>query len=305
MPDEETLTLGHLTDVHLGPLPPFRPRHWNVKRLMGYVNFRTKRGAFHVAKLAMAVGDDARAQGCDHIAVTGDLVNLGMPAEFERALRWLEALGSAQDVTVIPGNHDIYTRLRRDIGVERWRPYMAARGSSDGITGVPGPLATGFPFVRIVGRFALIALNSAVYTPPGFCSGALGGAQIERFGEMASGLGAAGFTRIVLLHHPPLVEHGRRRGITDARAFEDTLSAVGAELVLHGHNHHHMLSWRETASGPVAIVGGPSAGEGYYNIYHLRRIDGRSLEVERVTRGLAEGAQTVSELERVTIELPQ
>jgi 3',5'-cyclic AMP phosphodiesterase CpdA len=303
--DQETLRLAHLTDVHLGPLPRFAPRHWNVKRLMGYVNFRTKRGAFHLAKLAQAVSEDVKAQGVDHITVTGDLVNLGMPSEFERAQSWLQDLGSPDDVTVIPGNHDIYTRLRRDIGVERWRAYMSARFGGDDVAGVPGPLVTGFPFVRMLGRFAMIALNSAVYTPPGFCSGALGTAQIERFGEMSAALGAAGFTRIVLLHHPPLVEHGRRRGITDAAAFERALTSVGAELVLHGHNHHHMLSWRETATGPVAIIGGPSAGEGYYNTYDLTRQDAGRLAIERITRGLEDGAQAVRELERQRVSFMQ
>ncbi len=302
MRNQETLTLGHLTDVHLGPLPPFTPAHWNVKRLMGYVNFRTKRGAFHLAKLATAVSEDAREQGCDHIAVTGDLVNLGMPLEFERAARWLQALGTPEGVTVVPGNHDIYTRLRRDIGVERWRPYMSVRGDGDAVEGAPGPLETGFPFVRILGGFALIALNSAIYTPPGFCSGALGAAQIERFGEIAEALGRAGYARIVLMHHPPLVEHGRRRGMADAAAFEEMLKQVGAELVLHGHNHHHMLSWRETVSGPVAIVGGPSAGEGYYNIFGLTRDSNGALEIERITRGLADGAHAVGEIERKMIQ---
>ena len=74
--DHDTLTLVQLTDVHLGPLPAFLPRHWNVKRLMGYVNFRSKRRDFHEAVLANAVTSDAREQGAGHIVVTGDLVNL-------------------------------------------------------------------------------------------------------------------------------------------------------------------------------------------------------------------------------------
>ena len=156
--------------------------------------------------------------------------------------------------------------------------------------------------MRILGGFALIALNSAIYTPPGFCSGALGAAQIERFGEIAEALGRAGYAQIVLMHHPPLVEHGRRRGMADAAAFEEMLKQVGAELVLHGHNHHHMLSWRETVSGPVAIAGGPSAGEGYYNIFGLTRDSNGALEIERITRGLADGAHAVGEIERKMIQ---
>ena len=304
MDDEGSLTLVHLTDVHLGPLPAFTPSHWNVKRLLGYVNFRTKRGAFHAAKLATAVSCDARAQAADHIAVTGDLVNLGMPREFEQAAEWLERLGTREGVTVVPGNHDVYTRLRTDAGIERWRAYMSARGAGDRVDGVAGALQTGFPFVRTLGRFALIGLNSAVYTLPGMCSGALGDDQIARFGEISAALGRAGYVRIVLIHHPPLVEHGRRRGIIDAGAFEEALGAAGAEVVLHGHNHRNMLSWRETRTGPAAIIGAPSAGEGYYNIYQFRHVAGGAPLVERVTRGVPEAGQAVRELERGVLKSP-
>ena len=67
---------------------------------------------------------DMLAQRPDHIAVTGDLINLGLPAEYEAARAWLEGLGAPDKVTVIPGNHDIYTHLGDDPGVERWADYM-------------------------------------------------------------------------------------------------------------------------------------------------------------------------------------
>ena len=299
--DHDTLTLVQLPEVHLGPLPAFVPRHWNVKRLMGYVNFRSKRRDFHEAVLANAVTSDAREQGAGHIVVTGDLVNLGMPAEFQQALRWLETVGKPADVTVIPGNHDVYTRLSSDPGIERWRAYMSARGERDHVASVPGPLATGFPFVRTIGRFALIGLNSAVHMPPGVAAGRLGKAQIDRFVEIATGLGAAGFTRIVLIHHPPLPEHGWRRGLRDAGAFEEALTRAGAEIVLHGHNHRQMLSWRETRTGSVAIIGAPSAGEGYYNLYRLRHAPGALPGIERLTRGVAGPGEPVRELQRVEV----
>jgi hypothetical protein len=31
------LVIAHLTDVHLGPIAGFTPRHWNLKRLLGYI----------------------------------------------------------------------------------------------------------------------------------------------------------------------------------------------------------------------------------------------------------------------------
>ena len=56
---------------------------------------------------------DMQAQRPDHIAVTGDLVNLALEAEFTPAQAWLESVGTPQRVTVVPGNHDAYVRATR------------------------------------------------------------------------------------------------------------------------------------------------------------------------------------------------
>jgi len=298
MREETALHLAQLTDVHLGPLPPFWPWHWNVKRVMGYVNFRTKRYAFDDPARVLAVTRDVRAQNVDHVLVTGDLANLGMPAEYVQSLEWLEMIGSPDDVTLIPGNHDVYTPLLTDPGIERWRAYMEARASDDRVAGVPVPLASGFPYVRTIGRFALICLNSAVYMPPGVPVGRLGADQIERFSEASRALAEKGYARIVLIHHPPLPEHGTRRGLRDASQFEAALIEVGAELVLHGHNHRQMISWRDTRTGPVAIIGAPATGDGRYNLYRVWRRPGNQLKIERTTRGVTEAGDQFGELER-------
>lgn len=284
MAHTETFKLAQLTDVHLGPLPPFRPRHWNVKRTLGFINFRRNRRAFDDPALINQLTADLAEQGVDHIAVTGDLTNIGMPPEFVQSLTWLQSVGTANDVTVIPGNHDVYTRLWRDPGIERWRAYMAPRDGLDAVAGLPPPLATGFPFVRTFGRFALIALNSAVYMPPAIPAGRVGPEQTRRFVEISRHLHEAGYVRIVLIHHPPLAVHGTRRCLRDGATFEAALLEVGAELVIHGHNHRDMISWRDTVTGPLPIVGAAAAGEGGYNIYRLSRSPSDSLEISFTRR---------------------
>ena len=41
---------------------------------------------------AMPIVHDLAQARADHIAVTGDLINIALPAEFEHARRWLDAL---------------------------------------------------------------------------------------------------------------------------------------------------------------------------------------------------------------------
>ena len=42
-------TIAHLTDPHLGSLPPFGPRHWNLKRGLGWLNWMRSRRHAHLS----------------------------------------------------------------------------------------------------------------------------------------------------------------------------------------------------------------------------------------------------------------
>ena len=157
MPD--TFTIAHLSDVHLSPVRGFTPRHWNAKRSLGFVNWTTKRRHVHLREVADRIVSDIKRHAPDHIAVTGDLINLGLPAEYDAALHWLATIGTPADVSLVPGNHDIYTRLRSDPGVGRWQAYMTSDEWGRTVRGMP---AAGFPYVRRVGPVAIIGLCSLV-----------------------------------------------------------------------------------------------------------------------------------------------
>jgi 3',5'-cyclic AMP phosphodiesterase CpdA len=293
-------TVAHLTDVHLGPIAGFGPRYWNLKRLLGYANWARNRRDAYQREVLDRIVTDLLAQAPDHIAVTGDLVNIGLPQEHVAALAWVESLGAPHQVSVIPGNHDIYSRLGRDPGTARWSAYMAscAQGAEHAADG-------GFPFVRMLGGVAVIGVNSAVPTPPLVASGRVGPGQLARLGRVLERLGRDGRFRLVLIHHPPLPGQARRfRGLADAAMLEEVLASAGAELVLHGHNHRNMLSWCGTGAGATPVVGAPSASLARPHKseplarYNLYRIEGPPWSIELVGRGLAEADGGVVELER-------
>src|SRR3954447_23081425 len=85
------LTLAHISDVHLGPVRGFAPRHWTLKRGFGYANWRGRRARVHRKEVVARLLEGMDEHAPDHVAVTGDLVNLGLPGEHESALRWLES----------------------------------------------------------------------------------------------------------------------------------------------------------------------------------------------------------------------
>ncbi|AGK58787.1 metallophosphoesterase [Hyphomicrobium denitrificans 1NES1] len=280
----ETFTLAHFSDVHMSPISGFGWRYWNVKRVLGYLNWQYKRRHVHFTTVADRLIADAHALRPDHIAITGDLVNLGLPAEHDAALAWLRRVGSPDHVTVIPGNHDIYSSMRGDRGVARWAAYMGSEEDT-----------LAFPFVRRVGPLALVGLNSAVETPPFFASGLLGAHQLEIAQEQLLGLDEEGAIRVVLIHHPPLADMtASRRRLKDAAHFAHLLERTGAELVLYGHNHIPAVDWLPSRGKPVPLIAAASASAGTaygkeplarYNLFTFFR-NPSGLRIRHVVRGL-------------------
>ena len=280
----ETFTLAHFSDVHLSPVSGFTFPHWNAKRVLGFLNWQRGRKFVHQRAIADRLVADVKSLRVDHIAITGDLINLGLPAEYDAALQWLETVGPPRDVTIVPGNHDIYTSLKGHTGVASWGAYMEAENYS-----------LAFPFVRRVGPLAIIGLNSAVETPPFVASGRLGGHQIEVAGELLQRLADDDVIRVVLIHHPPLPGMaGARRGLEDAAHFARMLERSGAELVLYGHNHQDLLTWQASRLQDIPVIGTGTAsaarvhhGEplARYSLFTFFQSD-QGMRLRHVIRGL-------------------
>ena len=127
------------------------------KRALGYLNWTRNRHKYHRRDVLDALVADMQAQRPDHVAVTGDLVNLALEAEFAPAQAWLESVGSRSMSPSIPGNHDAYVRATRHRFAGTFGDYLRGDAEANG---------TPFPFVRRRGPLALIGVSSAVPTPP-------------------------------------------------------------------------------------------------------------------------------------------
>jgi 3',5'-cyclic AMP phosphodiesterase CpdA len=276
-----TFVLAHLSDPHLGPLPKPAWRDLAGKRLTGYVNWIRNRSHEYHRDVADAMVADIKAQTPDHIAVTGDLVNLALPGEFVPARLWLNSLGSPSDVTLVPGNHDTYAQDTRERFASAWGDYM--RG--DGLTNVT------FPFVRRRANVALIGLSTALPTLPFMATGTLGADQIARLDALLPALAAERLFRVILIHHPLRSTSWSKR-LTDAEPLIEVLRRHGAELILHGHDHAHSTMWFDGPTRRIPALGIPAAsavddGDHDPAAYHLIRIDGdgASWRCELTTRG--------------------
>ncbi len=265
-------TIAHISDVHLAPLPKVRLRDLAGKRLTGYLNWRFSRHHLISAKTSQHLVKHLAAQRSDFIAVTGDMVNLGLAAEMDAVEKWLKRLAPAEKLCVVPGNHDAYV------------PGALAR-----MRAVYGPYAGGetldqnpYPFVRRIGQVAIIGCSSAIVTPPFIAAGRFDAPQAERLAKCLEVLGKAGFYRTVLIHHPPNAEFRRPffKCLLGAKLFRATIARHGAEMVLHGHTHAssvHMITG-PAANVPVIGVAAASSAPGgkkppaRYNLFQIEKL---------------------------------
>ena len=257
------MLLAHFSDLHILDLEGVGPRRFLNKRLTGYANLRFKRSHTHHPSYVRAVAREIARRNVDHVAITGDLTNLALETEFAAVKRLLdEELGlSADRVSVVPGNHDLYTRgssNERRFAVT-FAEYLRSDLPDFALDLPAGP----FPCVKLRGDAAIIGLSSAVPRPPMVAAGALGERQLEALGRVLAHPEVAKRTAVILLHHPAHNPPSRMKtmleGLHDAALLWSTLDELPHGLVLHGHLHRRVERRLPTRRGSLRAVGATSA----------------------------------------------
>lgn len=251
--------LAHISDIHLGPIPRLTIAELASKRITGYVNWHRNRKKHMFSNTLEMICADIIEKAPDHLAITGDLVNLGSGMEIRAVAEWLKAVGDPVKTTVIPGNHDAYVPGARNKAVQAWWNYV--RGDDDPVLWAQDDKL--FPTIRRRGPVAIIGCSTAVATLPFSASGFFSARQARAMAEQLKQAGEEGLFRVVLIHHPPIrgaaSQYKRMIGI---RRFGAAIAVGGAELVLHGHTHLNTLNWLETRKSRVPVVGIASASQG-------------------------------------------
>ncbi|HVV92474.1 MAG TPA: metallophosphoesterase [Hyphomicrobiales bacterium] len=290
--------LAHLSDPHLHPVSRPHLRELASKRVLGFINWQTRRHRRHDMDALAALVADLKVESPDHVALTGDLAVVGAQAEYLPARAFLASLGGPDWVSVVPGNHDSYVRATWHHPLLHWSDYM--RGDAVEDRGLPH-----FPYVRRRGPLAIVGLSTAVPTAPFSATGRLGRGQAARLRRTLLALAGEERFRVVLIHHPPIAGGHYLRRLVDAEAVASAIAEAGAELVLHGHEHRPVVAALPGPNGPVPVIGVPSASAGpndptapgAYNLYAIERVGG-AWRCTVTTRGFAPGGSTIAERSR-------
>ncbi|MFT8674551.1 MAG: metallophosphoesterase [Acetobacter sp.] len=237
--------IAHFSDPHLplAALPTWR--ELGFKRILSLLSWGTRRRRLHRwAPLDAVMRDIAQARP-DLAALTGDLTNLGLLAEFRQARQWLDRQ-TLPPTLLVPGNHEALVRENSAAKQALWAPWLH-----------PHPR---YPSLSLLERngVALIGVNTARPSLPFMATGSVGEAQAAQLADCLRQTRAAGLCRVVLLHHPPVAGLvSKRKGLTDLNAFQAVLCEQGAELVLHGHSHR--ATFTRLAGSGIHVLGTTSA----------------------------------------------
>ncbi len=167
----------------------------------------------------------------------------------------------ADQISAVPGNHDLYTQgAMRD---QRFTKYFHDYVASD-LPDLCADIPLGrFPFVKLRGPCAIIGLSSAIPRPPIMASGYLGKPQLEALARILVHPEVQKRTPVILLHHPihnPTSKFETfMKGLEDADELVAKLGGLHRGLLLHGHLHIRRKCTLGTPLGELLSVGATSA----------------------------------------------
>ena len=205
-----------------------------------------------LGKLLGALHDSA----VDHLLVTGDLTMSGEATELERAKKLLAPWIETDRLTLVPGNHDVWSRA----SAEQYR-FLRLLGA-DG-KGMKQPWRVYPHRVDLASEVTLVALDSARWgDDPRMTAGALGVEQLAAARELIRDASRQGRAVVLALHHHVVLPRERvesdvyleKMPLADADRLVRLLAEVPVAAVLHGHRHTAFRMELPGIAGPVPVI---------------------------------------------------
>lgn len=235
--------IAHLSDLHLVEQDPSRRSRAHRFRL-SWLTMLCPLDIERRRRRALEAFEQAYASGADHLVITGDLTEDGMPGQFEMLASVLaESRWPASRVTLVPGNHDAYNdgaafNQALDGPLRPYRETSAA--------GAVLPIAGA----------VLVAVSTAFHQAFTRSAGALERESLETIEAAARQARKKGVPLIVAQHHPPLGYSLQPFQWIDGFQQHRELTALLLEHdhahVLHGHTH--VAADRPVRSGAMARI---------------------------------------------------
>jgi len=224
-------TIAHLTDLHLLE-DNYADRPFGPRARLSYLSFGRCLDPGERRKKVAASLEEVKANGVDHLIITGDLTEDGDMAQFELLAELLaESRIPPERITLVPGNHDAY-----------------ATGGAYG-DAMNGPLRAYAPTsaIGVPLRFrdvTIVPVSTAFHQSPLRSAGAIAEDELKTLAALAEDSSLAHRPLVFAMHHPP----GRHLlplfqwidGLLEHTALSALFDRCPHLHVIHGHTHHQV-----------------------------------------------------------------
>jgi 3',5'-cyclic AMP phosphodiesterase CpdA len=235
--------IAHLSDMHLVEENHVQRRRAHRLRLSWLSLLRPLEPEKRRHRAARAL-EAAFASGADHLVITGDLTEDGVPAQFEVLAGVLaESRWPASRVTLVPGNHDAYNDGGAfDQALEGpLRPYRET-SRAGAVIAIAGAL--------------LVAVSTAFHQSFAKSAGGMERVGLDAIDSAAREASRRGTALVIAQHHPPkghaLPPIQWIDGFQQHRELTALLLQHDHAHVMHGHTH--TLADRPVRSGASARI---------------------------------------------------
>lgn len=225
------MRIAHITDIHIARPPS--PGEYNIKRLLGYVNYRLFRSRLYREHIARNALTRLMENPPDLVLLTGDITQHGLNAEFDAATELLSPLVNlAIPVITVPGNHDMYgPASAKRLGKFIKTMLLDLKPDAQGVFR--------FPDVEI------LPLTQGVQTPPFMSYGRQNSGELRRAREVWADP-PDGVMRLACGHFPVIDSHGGTllslRGLREPNKLIEFCRMHSVSGYFCGHNHKRYIS---------------------------------------------------------------
>lgn len=223
--------IAHITDLHIARPPT--PGEYNIKRLLGYINYRLFRSRLYREHIARNALTRLMENPPDLVLLTGDITQHGLNAEFDAAAELLSPLLNLDiPVIAVPGNHDMYgPASAKRLGALIKTLLLDLKPDEQGLFRFPG--------------VEILPLSQGVQTPPFLSYGRQNSGELRRAREVWAEP-ANETMRLACGHFPVIDSHGGTfmsiRGLRDPEKLIEFCHTHSVSGYFCGHNHKRYLS---------------------------------------------------------------
>jgi 3',5'-cyclic-AMP phosphodiesterase len=234
-------TIAQLRDLHLLE-DDYQKRPLSARARLSYLSMGRPLAPRERRERAARALSEVNRSGADHLVITGDLTEDGIPAQFEVLASLLaDARIAPERVTLLPGNHDAYDAPRN---------YAAA---------LAGPLS---PYARTSVNLepleflevTLVPVSTAVHQTALRSAGAIAPSDFGKLRRLADDRAFRGKPLVLVQHHPPGRLSSPAMQWFDGLREHGALSALAEQTVhlhvVHGHTHRAVDRHLRTGESP-------------------------------------------------------